>query len=518
MTSTLRPSPVLMIALDAAEPRLVEQWIDDGTLPNLKSLRARGIYGRLASTADWLAGSPWPTFYTGTTPDVHGLYNFMQWRADQMGHIRISPNWLPIRPFWRDLSKNGRRVVAIDLPLAFPPEPFNGLEISGWATHDQVLPPASYPPSLMDWIHREFGPPPLSKEVQRLQQPKELFKLRDELIRTTCYVADLSKVLMKRETWDLFMVGFGATHRGGHKLWDLSGVTGDILPGHRAEFSRALRDVYVSCDAAVGQLVETAGDKVTILIFSLHGMGPNTDRNHLLPTMLDLILGKETKSGEVSKQSSYQQRRRFPSPELRQNIKRRLPLWLREKLTTLWRKRSTYWAETVAVSLDTDLQGYVRINLRGREAAGIVEAGIEYNRLCEDIIEGLNTFVDADTGERVVENIIRSDQLFAHGRRRNNLPDLLVRWTSSPTANHRALISSRYGSIPWPTPGRNPDGRSGNHHPEGFLLAAGDRIRPNLQIENAHILDLAPTVLALLDIPKPSHMCGNVLSHYFNFD
>jgi len=512
MTRTNRPAPVLMIALDAAEPRLVEQWIDDGTLPNLKRLRARGSYGRLSSTADWLAGSPWPTFYTGTTPAAHGLYHFMQWRADQMGHVRVSPNWLPLRPFWRDLSKTGRRVIAIDLPMTFPPEPFNGVEISGWATHDQVLPPASYPASMMDWVRREFGPPPMRKEIERLQQPKALLKLHDELIRATCHVADLARALMSRETWDLFMVGFGATHRGGHKLWDPSGVMGDILQGHRAEFSRALRDVYVSCDAAVGQLVEAAGDNVTILVFSLHGMGPNTSRTRLLPTMLDLILGKEAKSGGGSKQSGYRRLRRLPSLEWRESIKRRLPLWLRQKLTTLWRKSSTYWAETVAVSLAADLQGYIRINLRGREAAGIVEAGRDYNRLCGDIVEGLNTFVDADTGEQVVESVMRSDQLFAHGRRRNNLPDLLVRWASSPAANHRALVSSRYGSILWPTPGRNPDGRSGNHRPEGFLLAAGDSIRPDSQIENAHILDLAPTVLALLDIPKPAEMCGNVSS------
>jgi len=506
MMSTNRPAPVLMIALDAAEPHLVEQWMNDGTLPNLKRHHARGVFTRLASTADWLAGSPWPTFYTGTTPADHGLYHYLQWQADQMRPIRPSPDWLPLRPFWRDLSEIGHRVITIDLPMKFPPEPFNGVEIYGWATHDRLAPPASYPPSMMDWVRREFGPP-LSDEVWGSQRVKSLFQLRDQLIRATCRVADLAKALINRETWDLFMVGFGATHRGGHKLWDLSGAWGDIRPGDRTEFSHALRDVYVACDAAVGRLVEAAGDGVTVLVFSLHGMGPNTSRVYLLPTMLDRILGKEAKSGTRARLRRLKET--IPLEWL-YRMSRVLPLSLRDKLGRL--KGGIYWPVTPAVSLVADLQGYVRINLRGREAAGIVEPGEDYDRLCADIIEGLSTFVDADTGKPVVESVMRIDQLFAQGPRRNYLPDLLVRWASSPAKNHRAIVSARYGSIPWVTPGLNPGGRSGNHRPDGFLLAAGDRIQPNLRIEDAHILDLAPTVCALLNVPKPAQMCGNVLS------
>lgn len=507
-------TPVLMIALDAAEPSLIEQWMNDGSLPNLKHLRARGCYSRLASSADWLAGSPWPTFYTGTMPADHGFYHYLQWRADKMVHVRPNPHWLPLHPFWRILSKTGRRVVAFDIPMTFSPEPFNGVEVSGWATHDQLVPPASYPQSMMGWIRREFGQPPLTEEFGGLQSPKSLLQLRDELIQATQCAADVAEALMNRETWDLFMCGFGATHRGGHKLWDFTNTLGDIQSNERAEFSYALRDVYIACDNAVGQLVEVAGEGVTILVFSLHGMGSNTSRaDLLLPKMLDRILAKEANSDKGLEQSGYLQRLRKLIPlELRYKVRRWLPFWLQDYLTAFWRMGSVDWTVTPATILLADLQGYIRINLRGREAAGIVEPGEEYDHLCTEIMEGLSTFVDADTGEPVVESMMRSDQLFSQGFRRNNLPDLLVRWASSPVANHRAIVSSSYGSIPWPIPGRNPDGRSGNHRPEGFLIAAGNRIQPGLQIKDAHILDLAPTVYTLLDLPKPAEMCGDVLS------
>jgi predicted AlkP superfamily phosphohydrolase/phosphomutase len=51
----------------------------------------------------------------------HGVYDFLQWRADRMALVRPSPDWLPLRPFWRDVSDAGRRVIAVDLPMTFAP-------------------------------------------------------------------------------------------------------------------------------------------------------------------------------------------------------------------------------------------------------------------------------------------------------------------------------------------------------------------------------------------------------------
>src|SRR6185503_11975178 len=168
---------VLMVALDAAEPRLIERWIADGSLPNLARLRARGAYGRLASSADWLAGSPWPTFYTGTSPADHGVYDFLQWRADHMAVARPDPEWLPVRPFWRDVSDAGRQVLVVDVPMTFPPEPLRGIEISGWATHDLLAPPSSYPRGVLDWAAREFGRPRMTPEIYGPERPRSLVRL-----------------------------------------------------------------------------------------------------------------------------------------------------------------------------------------------------------------------------------------------------------------------------------------------------------------------------------------------------
>ncbi len=500
---------VLMIAFDAAEPTLVEKWMDEGFLPNLQRLRSQGSSGRLATSAEWLAGSPWPTFYTGTMPAEHGIYHILQWQADRMNFGRPSPDWLPLRPFWRELGQNGRRAIAIDIPMTYPPGPFDGVELSGWASHDLLSPTASYPEDLLSRVRREFGASPMREEVGGLQRPKDLLHVRDELIRATRLVADLAVQLMTEESWDLFIVAFGATHRGGHKLWSLTGMAGSATEEERLELSDALRDIYAACDAALGKLIQ-ASRAAQVLAFSLHGMGANTDRANLVSAMLPRIIENRAESGN-SRPGILQRLREAIPLEWRSGVKSLLPANLQDRLSLFWRKPAMTWDRMPAFSLVPDLQGYIRVNLQGREAAGIVRPGEEYDQLLDRVARGLLTFVDADTGKPVVDRMLRVDELYPEGARRNHLPDLIVCWTDTPVAEHRALVSPLYGRIDWPSPGRNPDGRSGNHRPQGFLVAAGERIAQGRPIEGAHIVDLAPTAYALLGVPQPPQMSGKVL-------
>lgn len=502
----MKKERLLVIALDAAEPKLIERWARQGLLPNLEKLISNGLYSRLDSSADLLSGSPWPTFYTGTSPEFHGLYHFIQWRNETQGYSRPSPDWLYLHPFWRDLERNDKHAVVIDIPMTYQPEPFNGIEISGWATHDRLAKPASFPSNMMEEVIREFGAPPISEEEAGFQSEKSLLALCNELIHATDSMSRLAGTMMKRHAWDIFMVGFGAAHRGGHKLWDPSCDIEEF--DHRKNgFSNSLKHIYKACDSAVGELVNAAGDNVNILVFSLHGMGQNTNRCDILPQMLDRILTKE--KTQIKKNNKLISRIRMLIPlSIRHKIKQQLPVSIQDRLTVFWRKGGTDTAALPAFSLISDLQGYIHIN---RQIEGHTEDVNDPENLNNKIIEGLMSFVDADSGEQVVENVIQSDEFFRGGPRRSFLPDLIVKWAGTPASEHRMIISPLYGSIAWPAPGQNPDGRSGNHSPQGFLIAYGDTFRSQKIINDAHILDLAPTICFLLGVLKPAEMTGRVL-------
>jgi predicted AlkP superfamily phosphohydrolase/phosphomutase len=499
---------VLMIALDAAEPSLIEQWMDEGRLPNLARLREEGSYGRLGSSADWLAGSIWPTFHTGTLPADHGLYHFIQWHRERATLARPSASWLPQRVFWRDAAEAGRRVVAVDVPAVYEAEPFNGVEISGWCNTDVLAEPASYPPELMQWARRKFGPSQMGGEVYSLERLEALRRLRDDLVRWTAHTGDLASALMEQEDWELFLVNLTATHRGGHKLWDATALSGEAPPGAADEIRAGLEQVYAACDAQVGRLVEQAGP-VTVLVFSLHGMGPNTSHVALLPEMLERVLGGGDDG--LARPGMLQRLRAMVPNEWRARVKDLLPTGVQDRLTVFWRLGGVDLSSVSVFPLIADLQGYIRVNVKGRDAGGTVEPGAEYDRLCDEIIEGLTSFVDADSGEPVVAEVVRSDRLYAGGARCADLPDLMVRWSSAPASEHRTLRSPRHGSLDWSTPGRHPDGRSGNHRAEGFLLAKGEGVGAGAAIEGSHIVDLAPTVFGLLGLPPRPEWTGSAI-------
>jgi predicted AlkP superfamily phosphohydrolase/phosphomutase len=497
-------SRVLLIGLDAADPVLVERWIADRSLPNLARLKSSGAYGRLASSARYLAGSPWPTFYTGQPPSHHGIYHDFQWRQETMGYARPSPQWLSATPFWRTLPADVR-VVAYDVPMTLGCADARGVEISGWASHDSLAPPASHPGDLLAEVRRRFGEWPISAESYGPESLDELLWLRQHLLDNIQRSCELALWLLERP-FDLGIVAFSALHRGGHRLWDRSSILGPVPEDRGRLFDGSLRELYIACDRAIGRLVAAVPDETTILVFSLHGMVANSTRVDLLDAMLARVLGDANVGSKRGPGLARRLGEVLPLG-LRRRLTRAVPARLRDRAMTLWATGGTDWTRTQAFTLRADLQGYVRINLHGREAAGVV-APAACDALCAGIADGLATFVDADAGEPLIADVCRTQSIFATGPAQDRLPDLVVCWRDTPAAAHREVVSGRFGRIERATPGRIPNGRSGNHRAEGFLLARGRTVRPGVALKAADILDLAPTTLRLLGVADHDALPG----------
>jgi hypothetical protein len=58
-------------------------------------------------------------------------------------------------------------------------------------------------------------------------------------------------------------------------------------------------------------------------------------------------------------------------------------------------------------------------------------------------------------------------------------------------------------------------GVSGSHRMDGLVMMRGKQFKPGTVIQRAHIVDLAPSILYLLDLPVPNSMDGKVLEAAF---
>jgi predicted AlkP superfamily phosphohydrolase/phosphomutase len=155
------------------------------------------------------------------------------------------------------------------------------------------------------------------------------------------------------------------------------------------------------------------------------------------------------------------------------------------------------WEAIRAFSLPSDGPGLVRLNLRGRERDGIVLES-EAKALCDKIATGLRTFCDID-GKESIAGIERPGDHLPPGRKLDDLPDLVIRWSQEQATNLRGVTSPVYGHV-WRQGAGS--GRSGNHIPgaRAIILPRSGTYRA-INGRNPHLVDLSATVCAAVGVP-----------------
>jgi predicted AlkP superfamily phosphohydrolase/phosphomutase len=315
---------------------------------------------------------------------------------------------------------------------------------------------------------------------------------------------------MQSHPWDFFLVVFAEPHPAGHYFWPKGAQIVDVDGSGSTEDFAALqlRDIYVAVDAAIGEIIKDCEDDVTVFIVSGDGVGPNHCAWHLLPQ----ILSRSGFTKELSfvnaqrhlKGSLIHRLRDAIPSRLRAEIAAQLPWQLRDRLAHQLTAGKIDWSRTVAFSLPADLEGCVRINLRGREPQGVVEPGGQYEDICAELTEVLEQLVNPLTGRRAVRRVCQVDHLFP-GARRDHLPDLTVIWNDEAEINE--VYSERLGLVSE----ASVDPRTGTHYPRSFIAVRGPRTERGKKIEGGHIADLAPSFLAKFGIDRPSEMDGRAL-------
>ncbi len=475
---------VAMIGVDAVDLDLVKSWLP--SLPHFRRFVEDGTVHRLESTAGLLTGSVWPTFYTGAGPGEHGIYHHLQWDPESMRLRRVSRDWLDCEPFWRQLERRDLRVTVLDVPMTMGPRLERGLEVINWGSHDQLGRFTANSPDIAREVRRRFGEHPMGAEIPVDKGRRQMQQIRLNLIAGAQRKAELSRWLLGLRDWDCFLTVFGETHRGGHLLWP------DEDDGKSPVPAGALRDVYRAVDAAIGRLLEALPlEQTAVVLFALHGMGPNTSQEHFVPRIMDRVNAGWVDPGGASRpQRSFWRRLRETVPAPLQNaIAQAVPVGVRDWVVERQISSGYDWSRTPAFPLLADLNGYIRFNLRGRERLGVLEAGGEtYRRYLERLTACLRGLRAAGSGGPLVQEITLAGEAFS-GRRAGRLPDLIVRWTPAPPAGE--IDSEVLGRIE----ARRATGRGGNHRPDGFCAILGDAgATPGPR----HIADLAAFVTRLL--------------------
>ncbi len=115
---------------------------------------------------------------------------------------------------------------------------------------------------------------------------------------------------------------------------------------------------------------------------------------HLLPEVLERLgYAVPVAAGpESGRRWSLRDIKNAVPPGLRRWIADHLPSRLRDKINVAVEGAGLDWSETRAFTLPTDLEGYIRINLKGREPEGVVAPGQEYRTFAAKSPHGSESF------------------------------------------------------------------------------------------------------------------------------
>jgi len=456
---------VLVIGLDCAPPELVFDAFKP-ELPNLARLIDGGVWGPLESAIPAITVPAWMTGYTSKDPGQLGIYGFRNRADHSYTKLQMATADLVTEPTaWDVLGLAGKRSVVVAVPPSFPPKPIRGSQVGCFLTPSTDS-QYTYPPTLKDEIRKLVGeylvdvPNFRSHDKEAIVRScREMTEKRFEVVRH----------LVQNRTWDLFSfveIGVDRMHHGFWKDHDTAHPRHDPS----SPFVDAIRDYYKLIDEQVGSVLELVGPETAVLVVSDHGV--------------------KTMDGGICVNEWL----------IREGL---MALASNPSEVTAFGKLDVDWDKTTAWG-DGGYYARIFMNVKGREPNGTIEAA-DYDRARDDLAARLRA-IPGPNGEDLGTRVFKPEEIYREVR--NVAPDLLVyfgdlRWRSIGSVGH--------GSIHTFENDTGPD--DANHAQHGIFMMQDGSGRTG-RLDDLKLLDLAPTILDILDQPVPEDMLGRPVTRH----
>jgi predicted AlkP superfamily phosphohydrolase/phosphomutase len=495
VSSSPRPR-LTVVGLDAATLQVVEPLVAEGHLPHLGRLLREGSGGVLRSTTHPLTPHAWATLVTGVNAARHGIWDFTE--RDESGYrLRfVNGSFRRAPAVWDRLTAKGRSSGLVGIPFTWPAPKIEGFSVAGFdaAAREEGM---THPPELVAELARRYGSIELDN---RFPLGKHGRVDLDIVRRAADQKVDLTLWLAERFEPGLLFVVFMAAEHIQHLCWTDWERDGAASP---------VAEVYRILDERLGRVLQWLGPEQDVMVVSDHGAGLLNGVVNLNAWLAGLgylsYVGGGARLGRRAVDRLFELRRHVPA-RLRSSVKQRLP-GLRERAYEREEYSAIDWEHTRAFSYGTF--GNIVVNLRGREAQGVVSPGEEYERVRADIA-GRLLELRGPGGERIVAAVHRREDLF-DGPELDKVPDLLVEFDDYAWLG-KGNLKSRSESI-WDRIEIEPGSEHsyvGSHRHEGIVVLAGPSVRPGVTL-SAGIQDVAPTLLYLLGEPIPLELEGRIL-------
>ncbi|MEJ5377704.1 MAG: alkaline phosphatase family protein [bacterium] len=457
---------VMLLGLDGVPPELLfHRWSSE--LPTFSKLTAKSLHGPLRSIDPPITVPAWTCMVTSKDPGQLGCYGFRNRPDHGYGPMKIADSTMVVEPtLWRILSRKNMRSILLGVPQTYPPQPLRGLLAAGFLAPDEKK-DFTYPSSLREELDRICGGYMIDVPSFRLQERSSLLRAVEEMTRKRFQAA---RHLMQTQDWDFFMlveIGPDRMHHGFWKYFD------PRHPGHEPgnPLQEALKEYYKLLDMELESLLELMDPSDTLLVVSDHGARP----------MMGGI-----RMNEWLRQRSYLR--------LHQEVKK----------PTSWDPSMVDWANTRVWS-EGGYYARVFINVKGREPMGTVRPS-EYQSFRQELACEIAEMKGPDS--KSLGNIVLfPEEIYRVCR--GVAPDLMV---YPAGLDYRSIGTVGDGDLFTSQNDTGPD--DANHDPLGiYMLYEPWKSQGSLPAQReAHLLDVAPTVLDRLGVEPLQQMLGKTIN------
>jgi predicted AlkP superfamily phosphohydrolase/phosphomutase len=296
---------LLVVALDGATWTWMTPLIDQGRLPVLGKLLARGSWASLETLEPTVSPAIWTTIATGTLPERHGIFGFDGVPGRTMETL---PNagMRRVKAWWEMLDAAALTSGTIGWWASWPTDPLRpgSYMVSDRVTYTRME--AAIERSTLDALDTQ--PPDLLADVRGLvERPNEIDRgeakrflhLTDQEVDRFLLSANytMGRYLPEfkyayqsdRSSWkialeliaqrpvDLAAVYFSGIDTVSHLYWHFSFPESQVGRGVAKKKIDRFGDViplyYELMDRYIGDLLDVAGEGVTVMVISDHGFG-----------------------------------------------------------------------------------------------------------------------------------------------------------------------------------------------------------------------------------------------------
>ena len=153
----VRPArPVIFVGLDGGDWQLLDDYIAQGSMPNLERLVREGASGLLETEHPPLSPLLWTTMMTGVSPIEHQVLDFTRFNPVTGSKEPITSTERKAPAIWNMATMAGRSAAVFGLWATYPAEPLRGVMVSDrlftFLFAEKSPPPDTvYPPSREAW-------------------------------------------------------------------------------------------------------------------------------------------------------------------------------------------------------------------------------------------------------------------------------------------------------------------------------------------------------------------------------